>query len=78
MMRREETSRVHVAPRKQRHEPVVDGLGGFAGELLVDDGFDERRERTRERLDLQAARADASDERGELRVRRGEVPLGEL
>ena len=78
MMRSEETLRVHAAPRKQCHEPVMDGLGGFAGELLVHDGFDQRCKRTRESLNLQPAGSDAPDEHGELGVGRGEVPLGGL
>ena len=77
-MRCKETLRADATLRKQPHQPAVDGLGGFAGQLLVHDRLDQRGERARQPLDPEPAGPDARDERGELRVGRGEVPLGEL
>ncbi len=60
----------------ERDEAAENGLGGFAGELLVGDGLDEGLKRGALPLGPQPAGTDAADEPGEGAVGGGEVGEG--
>ena len=58
-------------------EAAMDGCGGLAVQLLVDDGFDECLERRLRTGDAQGAGADAGDEAAEFGVGGGECAAGQ-